>query len=309
MTNGIEIRHLRYFVVLAQELHFGRAAERLHMAQGPFSQQIKQLEGRVGTPLFHRTTRKVQLSEAGHRFQSYAQEVLSNLDEGVRFARATASDEAGQIRVGTISVASALVMPKVMRRFRELHPAVLVTPVSETTAELVNMLMENEIDIALMRPASWPSYLMGDVICRESMCVAMSDDHPLAERDSLTPEDLADQPLMRFAAKIGTGFGPVINKVLAGAGVRPAPGAEYNDTQAALCMAAAGPGLAIVPRSTGVYAYPGITYLPIELGGEGAEVCMVTRAGSRDRKIEDLCSLIRDYCGPGGELHRMGYIC
>ncbi|SMY09450.1 LysR family transcriptional regulator [Flavimaricola marinus] len=302
MINGIEIRHLRYFLLLAEELHFGRAAERLHMAQAPFSQQIKQLEERIGTPLFHRTTRKVQMSEAGRRFQSYAQQVLSDLDEGVRFARATASDEAGQIRVGLISVGTSTVLPIAMRKFRDIHPAVLLSPFSETTGVQLRMLLENELEVGLMRPARLPSYLRGEVIYREGMCVAMSSDHPLATRESLTAEDLVGQPLMRFIAKIGTGFEPTINKYLADVGVQPEQGPEYTSTAAGLCLVAGGMGLAIMPYSAAVNAYPGISYLPIDLGGILAEVSMVTRAGPMDRKLKDLCDVIRGICAPGGEM-------
>ena len=302
MYEGIEIRHLRYFSVLSEELHFGRAAERLHMSQAPFSQQIRQLEERVGTTLFHRTTRKVQLSEAGYRFRDYADRILTDLDEAVRFARDSTAEEAGRIRAGCVLVAAAYVLPQAMRRMREMHPAVMVTPVFQTTGAQVQMMLDGVIDIAFIRPTALPSYLRAEVIFSEGMCVAMPKDHPLAKKKSLMPMDLNNLPLMRFVAKLGTGFEPLVVRELKELGVTYSRGEEYTDTSAGLCKIAAGFGVALMPRSAAMNAYPNVAYRPIQLDNLHAEVMMVTRAGRLDRKLTDFCDIIRNLPPPEGAI-------
>lgn len=295
MNMPIDLRHLRYFNVLAEELHFGRAAERLHMAQAPFSQQIRQLEERIGTDLFHRTTRKVQLSAAGLRFRDYAQKILLDVDEAVRYARSTSSEEAGRIRVGCINMVLSSILPGAIRKLRDIHPAVVVTPSTQTTGLQIDMLLDNKLDLALIRPSALPNYLRGEIIFREALCVAMPEDHPLAKASMVQPKQLENVNLMSFAAKLGTSYGPAVDRALKQAGVRPVLGEEFADTSSALCLVSAGIGVAILPTSTSIFQYPGVVYRPLNLDRVTADIMLVTRHGAVDRKTRDFIAAIREF--------------
>ncbi|ARO15846.1 LysR family transcriptional regulator (plasmid) [Ketogulonicigenium robustum] len=293
MNHQIDLRHIRYFAVLAEELHFGRAAERLNMAQAPLSQQIRQLEERIGTSLFHRTTRHVQLSAAGHRFASYAQRILSDVDEAIRFTRATTSEEAGRIRVGCINMVMATILPGAIKQLKQLHPATIVTPVTHTTGVQIQMLLDDQLDLALTRPTSLPNYLHGEVIFQESFCVALPADHPLTALTTLEAHHLDNVQLMNFTAKLGTGYGREIHRALKRAGVKPVIGAEFIDTSSALCLVSASEGVAILPRSAAWLSQPGVVFRPINLPGATADIMLVSRNVAMDVKTRDLAGLIR----------------
>lgn len=297
MNSNIDIRHLRYFCMLAEELHFGRAAERLHMAQAPFSQQIRQLEDRVGTELFHRTTRKVQLSAAGVRFLEYAQKIVADVEEAVRYAKSTSSDEAGVIRVGCINMVLSSILPKAIRELQRKHPAVIVTPTTQTTGVQINMLLDDKLDLALVRPTALPSYLRGETIMRERLCVALPEDHPLSQLEELQPTDLDGVDLMSFSAKLGTSYGPDVTRALKKAGATPNAALQFVDTSSALCLVSAGCGVAILPMSANVFRYPGVTYRPIDLGDVSADIMLVVRHGRLSRKMSDFVDLLRSLAG------------
>lgn len=293
MSTQIELRHFRYFSVLAEELHFGRAAERLNMAQAPLSQQIRQLEERIGVPLFHRTTRHVQLSAAGHRFLPYAQRILEDVDEAIRFTRVQSSDEVGKIRVGCINMVLATILPGAIRMLKQLHPATSVIPVTQTTGIQIEMLLDDRLDLALTRPTSLPNYLHGEIIFRETFCAAIPSDHPLAHLETLEATDLDNVELMNFAAKLGTGYEREIHRAIKRAGAHPVTGSEFTDTSSALCLVGAGDGIAILPRSVAMTAQPGVIFRPINLPGATADIMLVSRNISSDVKTRDLAAFIR----------------
>ncbi len=122
----MELRHLRYFVTLAEELHFGRAAKRLHIAQPPLSQQIRQLEGELGFELFYRTKRNVQLTEAGQVFLGEVQQIMRQLQQAIQVGRQTSRGEVGQLVVGFVSSAAYNILPTILRTFRSCVPGVSI---------------------------------------------------------------------------------------------------------------------------------------------------------------------------------------
>ncbi|MFM7423709.1 MAG: LysR substrate-binding domain-containing protein, partial [Elainella sp.] len=194
----MELRHLRYFIAVAEELHFGRAAERLHMAQPPLSQQIKQLEDLLGFRLFERTKRSVQLTEAGQVFLSETYRLFRQLDQAIETGRQVSRGEKGQLVVGFVSSAAYNVLPDILRRFRSLVPDVRLELHELPTNEQVEWLLEGKIDVGFLRPPIEAVPLNLITIVREPMVVALPEQHPLGQASEISLTSLANDAFVLF---------------------------------------------------------------------------------------------------------------
>ena len=203
----MELRHLRYFVVTAEAQHFTRAAEILGMAQPPLSQQIRQLEHEVGTPLFDRTGRGVVLNDAGRAFLTCAQDILRRADAAVQTAQRAARGEVGELALGfTESASFNGVVTEVIRQYRQRYPDVDMTLSQGDSETLVAQLREGAIDAAFVRP---PFALDGGLaftqLTEEPLVVALPLGHALARRKRLAPKDLAQERFILYSANRAMG--------------------------------------------------------------------------------------------------------
>src|SRR5208282_909817 len=196
----MELRHLRYFVAVAEELHFSRAAERLHMAQPPLSQQIRQLEDELGVQLFERTRRRVQLTDAGRVVLEEARRALVQADRVVAAAHRAAEGAAGFLRVGFSSSAPYTTLPAILRAFRAQFPGVALNLYERSTEEQIELLAAGTIDVALVRRPveNAPESLVIKTILREHLVLAMPHDHRLRSRRSVPVRALANEPFILF---------------------------------------------------------------------------------------------------------------
>ena len=197
----MELRHLRYFVVLAETCHFGQAAERLKMAQPPLSQQIRQLEAELGTELFARTTRSVSLTPAGEAFLADAQRILSSVEEAARRARRFADGKAGTLRIGLTGTASYTQLPVLARLVKEQLPEVVLDIHTEMLTPAIELaLAAGELDVGVLRPPVRDPALEVRPIAREKFVVALPDGHRLAAADSLTIGELRAEDFIMYPA-------------------------------------------------------------------------------------------------------------
>lgn len=260
MKYGIELRHLQYFACVAEELHFSRAADRLGMAQAPLSQQIRQLEERLGTPLFRRTTRRVELTPAGEIFLRHAQEILGGIDRAVTHTRSIFGEHSGTLSVSGVHVALSHVLPPIIRDFRKCYPAVTVDVQVLGTARQLELLQSGKIQVAFIRPTNPAGFLKSAHILQEGFVAVLPKEHRLAQKSTLTVKDFAGEPLITYAPLVGASYYHAIMDALRRAGVYPVIVQEVTHTLALGTLVAAGVGIAIAPAWLAHNPSPYLTY-------------------------------------------------
>ena len=259
----MELRHLRYFLAVADELHFGRAAARLHISQPPLSQQIRQLEEELGFDLFLRTRRRVRLTDAGHAFREEAQAVLERLAKATLAAQRVARGETGALAVGFVASATYAVLPRLYRRFRERQPGVSLTLSEMSTAEQVEALRAGQIQVGLARTPVGDEALAAEPLREEPLVLALPARHRLAARRALALRALADEPFVLFPREPRPGWVDVVQAACRGAGFRPIVAQEVLELSAAVTLVAAGIGVTLVPESAQALRIGGVVYRPL----------------------------------------------
>jgi DNA-binding transcriptional LysR family regulator len=260
----MELQQLRCFASVASELHFVRAAEKLHMAQQAVSYQIKQLEQELGVQLFHRTTRKVTLTMAGEAFLGEVSQVFAHLDRGVEEARRAERGERGRLVIGYVHTMSYSVLPASVKRFRDRHPDVKIELLESTPLELEKKLLNGEVDVALNVKAVGQSSLQ-DLQCKslsvERMTVAVSRSHPLAGHKEVKLSELSNESfvLVNGNALMQNCFRYVCRE----AGFMPRIIQEAANEQSAIFLAASGMGVALVFGFLNKLYENQVVYLPL----------------------------------------------
>ncbi len=274
----MELRHLRYFRAVAEELHFGRAAERLHIAQPPLSQQIRALERELGVQLFVRSTRRVELTAAGRAYLRRVVPILDGVDDAGRQVRRIEDGTEGQLAIGCVGSATYSLLPQFVRALRAELPLVDVSVRGEMLAPAQLAALEaGDIDIALLRPPVAAPGVQATLLRRDRLLVALPAGHELAARDRLSIGDLRDAD---FIAHVGQGrsvMGELVTTLAAKAGFRPRIRQEVEETSTLVTLVAAGLGVAIVPAPTSALDLGGIAYRPLDPAGLGVDL-MVAHA-------------------------------
>jgi DNA-binding transcriptional LysR family regulator len=265
----VELRHLRYFVAVAEELHFGRAAERLHMAQPPLSQAIRNLEAELGVELLERTSRRVELTEPGRGLLDDARRLLADLDSALESARRTGRGESAHLTVGSFE-STSLVVPAIARAFREREPDVGLTLKHMTAGDLGQALRRGEIDIAiayeLEQPAGsipWENGFQDRRLVSFPVVAALPPRHRLAGRDSLSIAELADEPWLHIPRALSPEHHDTLMAFCRRHGFEPRVVAEGTTMRALLELVAAGVGVMIAPGHARQLQPDGVAYVPI----------------------------------------------
>lgn len=259
----MELRHLRYFLAVAEELHFGRAAARLHISQPPLSQQIRQLEREIEVDLFVRTRRQVQLTEAGRMFVPEARALLDRLDVATRAARRVAHGETGVLAVGLIASAMYGLLPTLYRRFREKYPDVTLLLTELSTNEQVTALHAGQIHVGLARAPVADETLLAEPLAEEPFLVALPRGHPLAAQAALVLRDLAGEPFVLFPRQPRPGWFDAVQNACLAAGFRPSVVQEALELSTAVTLVAAGIGVTLVPAQAGALHLDDVVYRPL----------------------------------------------
>ncbi len=243
----IELRHLRSFVVVAEELHFGRAAERLHISQPPLSQQIRRLEHEIGTPLLRRT-RPIRLTAAGTVFLEEARRALEHVRRGVEVSARAAHGEFGHLYVGAINWAHAAIVPALIRALRTRAPDVRVTFSTSAPTDQMQALLDEHLDLAFAAFAPWPmssSALQVEPLIEESMVAIVAQDHPIARCARVSLQHVAREPLLVLPSAVTPGLMAQQLTVLHERGLAPPRILEVGDPQTLLSLVAAGAGVSL----------------------------------------------------------------
>lgn len=243
----IELRHLRYFVAVAEELHFGRAAKRLHLAQPPLSQQIRKLEDILGYPLFLRTSRAVRLTAAGEAFLERARRTLRNVQADMEEARSIGRGEQGFLRVGFISSAMLTPIPRTFGVYHQRFPKVQIQLFESYTASVMRSLLHGEIDVGILRDGGPSNGLHVEPILSEPFVAVLPRQHPLAASASISAAALRDQPFVFHSPLAGTRAFEKPMSLCEEHGFRPRIVQEAPQWLTLLRLVGAGLGVTIAP--------------------------------------------------------------
>ncbi len=261
----MELRHLRYFVAVAHEGHITRAAEKLHIAQPPLSQQIKALETEIGAALFVRHPRGVSLTDAGRSFLTDAEAMLADAEHAKTRARRTARGEIGRIAVGfTTSAPFHPLVARAIREFRERRPDVSFVLEESSSGDMVSGLRDERLDVAFIRSGLVdPAGIAVHALLQEDMVAAFPAGHRLAKRPRVALKDLAAETFILYRRPDGRGLYDVIISACSEAGFSPHVGQEAPRIVSTLNLVAAGLGITIVPASLSRLPLEGVAYRPL----------------------------------------------
>ncbi|MEW2165641.1 LysR substrate-binding domain-containing protein [Streptomyces sp. NPDC007084] len=260
----MEIRQLRYFLAIAEECHFGRAAARLHIAQPALSQQIKQLETELGITLFNRTTRRVEMTEAGCQLADHARALVAGEERARLHMRELAAGRAGRVSVGFIGSATYDVLPQVARTVKARLPKVVMELHGEVLApRLVEGLLEDTYDLVLVRKAAPSERIHITPLRSEPLVAVLPSHHPLAYQDQVDLRDLADEPFVTHPSQARSSMYDRVLAACGRAGFTPSPLVEVSETATLVVFVAAGHGVALVPQSVRSLSLAGVTYVPL----------------------------------------------
>lgn len=247
----MELRQLRYFVAVAEEQHFTRAAKRLHVAQSGLSAAIRALERELGASLFRRNTRQVRLTPAGQAFLAEARRAIAATEAGRDAVAAVQGLLRGSLAVGTLQCLHAVHLPNVLRGFLAAHPGLEIRLRHGGSGELLDRVATGRLDVAFVsRPVRCPDEVTVEPLASEQLVLAAAPDHPLAERASVALEELAAERFVDFQPDWGTR--DTVDRLLDGAGVSRRVALEVTDVHSLLDLVACGLGVALVPQSFSV---------------------------------------------------------
>ncbi|QGK72235.1 LysR family transcriptional regulator [Allosaccharopolyspora coralli] len=277
----MEIRQLRYFVAVAEEKNFRRAAERLHVAQPALSQQIRKLEQQLKTTLLERTTRRVELTDAGTVLLETGRRVLAEAEHAETAVRHTALGEIGTLRIGFVSSAALTLVPRIVHALRAKRPGLHVDLTERTTDRQLDAIDDGSLDVGIVREVGSPTGLNIHELAREPLLVALPQTHPLAERESIRLSELADEDFVVFPRGQVSRLYDHIAALCHHAGFRMRPSQQAVQFPTILGLVAAGTGIAVVPDSLRHLQLPGLVYARLddpEAVSHLAVVCRPDRA-------------------------------
>lgn len=283
---NIELRYLRYFIAVAEELHFGRAAQRLHISQPPLSQQIMQLEAETGAQLFNRTNRSVQLTPAGAQFLQDARAILLQVEQATQRAARLHRGEEGELRIGFTSSAAFIgVMSDALYVFRQRWPNVHVQMQEINTRQQLAPLHEGKLDLGVMRNTPLPADLHHQLLLREPLCAVVHKAHPLATAGRITLQALAREPFVFFDPQVGTALYSEILDLLQRYQIRPYITQEVGEAMTILGLVATGLGVSILPASFSHARLANVVWLTLEEPDAQSEMWLVW-SGEREMSAQ-----------------------
>jgi len=247
MRNPIELRNLRCFYVAAEELHFGRAAERLLISQPTLSQQIRQLERHIGVTLFERSTRRVELTIAGAAFKERVKELLLKTDEAILAAKHAAGGSIDRLNIGAISPATYRFLPMVLRRFRARFPNTYLQVQSVYSQQIIPRIEQGEYHLGIMRPPKNPGILRFAPMIREKLLAVIPAQHRLATARQLHLKDFVGESIIALKRFEITGFEKLYSTLL-DAGITFREDIDISNTMGAIALSSSGAGITFLPE-------------------------------------------------------------
>lgn len=290
----MELRQLRYFVAVAEELHFRRAAQKLHVAQPPLSQQIKRLEKELGTELFRRTRRKVELTGAGESFLAEARRTLVHAERAGEAARSAARGEAGWLRIGFVGSISYDLLPRVLGEFREHYPQVQMDLRQLTTQAQIEALQTGDIDVGLAREMESVEGLTVLPLFTEPLIAALPDSHLLAGREQISLEELSKEQFITVPRSQAPRLYDRFVSLCHAAGFSPTISQEASQFPTILGLVSAELGVSAIPDAVRAFPKTGVSYLALTDDGAESSVSVAHRADENSAVIEAFLGVTDD---------------
>jgi DNA-binding transcriptional LysR family regulator len=289
----MELRHLRYFVAVAEELHFGRAASRLHLAQPSLSRQVRDLERELGVPLLSRAHRRVALTTAGEAFLEGARLTLARAAEAAEEARRAHRGEVGRLRMGFVQSATFQALPRLLGTFRAAWPEVALELRAMTTLEQVAALRDRRIQLGLLRLPIDGRGIAMQVVSRDPLLVALPGDHRLAPSQRVPLAALAAEPFILYARSEGPGVRDAIVGVCLAAGFSPRVVQEASDTQTIVALVGAGLGISLLISPVPPAPDGAVVYRPLQEDLPPWELALAWRPDDQSAVLQRFLELTR----------------
>ena len=273
----VEMRHLRYFVAVAEAGSFRAAAHRLRTSQPPLSRQIRQLEDLLGTPLLKRKPRGVETTSAGAILLAEARNILQLVEAGLARTQLAARGQLGRLDVGVFGSAVFDLIPRILLEFRRRNPQVELALHSMDRQAQIRALRERRLTVGFNRFFDSYPDLVCQVVHRESLVVALTPGHRLATRRRVAFADLADEPLVLHPRSARPNFIDLVLQQFDARGLRPRIEQEVDDVVTALSLVSCGLGITLVPEAATNLKLPGLTFVPLEKIGARIDLCLIRR--------------------------------
>ncbi len=291
----MELRRIKYFLAVAEELHFGRAASRLGIAQPPLSRQIAALEADIGAQLFDRSRGQIRLTQAGEVLERHARVLEERLDAAIRETRQVGAGGAGRLRVAFVGSASHGVLPSLIKSYRSQFPDVELALSAMNNAELHSALVQREIDIAVARPDLMNDDLRREPLMEEPLILALPDTTPLASRETIRFADLADQTFVLYPRRPRPSYADGVIAICREEGFEPAALELAQDYQTAISLVSVGVGISVVPQSVSQTTRPGVVFRTYEGTNPGTRLTVLARRDNQSRQAMNFFDIARRF--------------
>jgi DNA-binding transcriptional LysR family regulator len=289
----MELRHLRYFIALAEELHFARAAARLRISQPPLSRQIQRLEQELGTLLLHRTKRRVELTPAGEVFLQEARLAVAQTERAGTAARRAAQGETGRLSIGFVPAADLKVLPTLIPCFRQTAPAVQLVLHSLSAAAQLQAVRDGRIDLGFVFGPVFDKDLAWETVLREPFVVVLPSKHHLVQRRRCPLRALQGEPFIFFRRELAPAYFDYVMGFCQRARFTATITQESDHIQTNLGLVAAGLGLSLLPEAvTGVKRY-GVIYRPLAPPVPYVETAVIYRRDDRSEALQAFLNVVR----------------
>lgn len=290
----MELRHLRYFIAVAEHLHFSHAAETLHIAQPPLSQQIQSLENELGVPLLIRTRRSVQLTPAGKAFLAEAKKVIAQAEHAIAVAHQAHSGILGQLDIGFVGTAIAEVLPTILKAFHEQYPSVKTTLQNLVTTEQMQALREGQIQVGILHPPLLDASLQLEIIRREPMVVVLPINHTLALQKLIALAQLREETFVMYPRAWNPGLFDQVTSLCQKAGFSMHLGQEASGWESILSLIAANFGISIVPASSQLLRNAGVAYRPLQETTPTFDLALAWLSGNASPVLQNFLQIARE---------------
>ncbi|KRG65487.1 LysR family transcriptional regulator [Stenotrophomonas humi] len=301
---ALELRHLRYFLAVADTLHFGRAAERLGMSQPPLSQQIRQLETLIGAHLFVRSHRRVQLTPAGQVLLEQARDILQRVDTAMDMVQRSQRGESGELRIGLTRATPLLPqIPRAFFAYRQQHPQVQLQLREMNSLRQIDALLADELDVGIIRKRVLPPELVAKRLLDDPLALVLHATHPaLAGKDPASARfslrQFALDPFVGFSRDAGAGIHDHVITLCRNAGFSPRIVQEAGESSTLISLVAAGLGVCVLPSSCSHIQVEGACFVALSDRGAASEIQLAWRREAVTPLLRQFIGLLKREVGP-----------
>jgi DNA-binding transcriptional LysR family regulator len=297
----VEIRQLRYFVAVAEELNFNRAAERLYISQSALSRQIQQLEENLSAVLLERNSKRVALTVAGESFYHHALRILGELQFAAEESKLLSAGQRGSLAIGIFGSSILDLVPQVLKRFTSAHPEVRVALHPMDKDAQIQALRERRLTIGFNRLVPAEPDIEQEEVRQEPLMLALGEGHRLAQRESIDLQEILEEPLILYPRGVRGSLVVQIRQMFERYGAQPVVAHEVTDVTTSIALVGGGMGLSIVPRAAVNLRLPGVIYRPLNCRGDSTiELICLYRKGDQSPVLRSFLEVLREFRDEAG---------